>query len=116
MIRDHVRNLIASKPDHDVVELILNWTSHVEDGVVRALPKSERRAFLDQHFETLKRPVLASLSRGGRIRVTNELTGSSQAVVSAPAKAWKELLASHDNVLARDGLDVLPNDVGGVAI
>ncbi|EKF58050.1 MAG: hypothetical protein ACK4HG_08920 [Agrobacterium albertimagni] len=78
----------------------------------------ERRSLLFGLYQEVKQPIIDTLTdySSDGLRIINELNGTPQLIVAAPAGVWEKLIADDSTLLGNPDVDMRPNEATAVLI
>ncbi len=78
----------------------------------------ERRSRLFGLYQELKQPIIDTLTdyRSDGLRIINELNGTPQLIVAAPAGVWDKLMTDGSTLLGNPDIEMRPNEASAVLI
>jgi len=111
MFSDRVKAVVGkARPTHTVA-LIVCVAAKVDRGEVAAIADvSERRLYVDRFYSKAKQPLVRGMRSLTGVEIIDELEGTNQMVVAAPAGIWRKYLAHPPAVFKRRDLTVTPNE------
>lgn len=89
----------------------------VEKAREAATPR-ERRSRLFGLYQEVKQPIIDTLTdyRSVGLRIINELNGTPQLIVAAPAGVWEKLITDESTLLGNPDVEMRPNEASAVLI
>lgn len=103
------RQLYAATTDDEIRPMLLQWTAAERVSLPEELPRRERVRALEEHFSSVKAPLISTLRAAGV--TVKDLPASPQAIVQATPAQWRELLDQVEQLEHDPGIEILPNVV-----
>ncbi len=113
MLSPEVRQVVEeSKPTEDVAFLV---SIESDETLARAAGISDRGVrnnFLDDAFYEMKQPFVTSLAKyeDDGMRIIDELDGTPQLIVAAPAGIWRRMIHDDIDMLSDPRLELFVNE------
>ena len=99
---------MRAAPPSQVLALVLEFHATPEEALfASAASKRERLDRASAFYAALKDPLLQALGASGDVAV-RDLVASPQAIVSAPARVWLELVRDGSDLAVRSDVRVVP--------
>lgn len=97
--------LRSSSPETNI-RAILTWLeAEPPRKLLDSMDKKSRRQVRQEHYNRAKEALLRNLSNSD-LKIDNPLTAMPKAVISGPARAWREVLERGDSPLRQGNIRV----------
>ena len=102
-----LRQLYATTGEDGIRSMLLQWTAAQHVDLPEEMPRRERLRVLEEHFASVKEPLLSALRAAGV--TVKDLPASPQAIIQATPAQWRELLDEVKQLRRDPGVEILPN-------